>query len=472
MKKSDKLKQKRSLKKTERRKLLDQIAKLRESAETRQLTDEEKTLITQIKAQAEAIVEEVEELDVQVEEAEEEEREMEEEEKRKSPSKRQNAPVDHAVSDISDEEKRNIRNYSIARAMRAASNPKHFDGFEKEMHDEGMKEYRAAGVTNAGSGVVVPTMVLRHGGLSQRAMSVTGGTSGNKGGVTLRDEPIDYIELLKAKTPLVDQYGVQMISGLQGDLPLVRQSAAVQFGWKGEVADADETDMTLLEYKMTPHRLTGQIFVSDQLLIQSSLDIEGMINADILSSHAVTLQSAAINGAGSGSDQPLGILNDPDVIALVLGAAGGLLDWEKVQNLIQALDDQNHLMDDPKFLLATVLRTALKTGSIDAGSGLKIWDLITNRIDGYYADTSNIVPKDLSKGGADDLAAILFGNWSDYILGMWGGMEIIYDPYTRAKNAQKVYTLNVFHDGVARRPKSFAYYKDVIPVATGAGSVS
>jgi len=466
MKRSDKLKQKRTAKITAKRALISSMAGLRTIAETRMLTDEEKAKLLDIKMQAEAIVAEVEEIDMEIVDAEEEERETEktaeEEKRKKTPDGRM--PVDFSTSEMSEADKRTINTFSMAKAMRNAANLSGLDGVEKEMHEEGVRELNMSGATRNGAGVMVPMVVLRNKRFAgtSRAMSVTGGSGGNKGGVLLRDEPIDYISLLKEKTPLISQYGVQMITGLQGDLPLVRQTAATTFGWKGEVADADLTDMTLSEYKMTPHRLTGQVLVSDRLLIQSSLDIEALLNEDIISSHAVILQKAVINGAGAASNQPLGLLNDADVISLALGVNGGSLDFAKVLALIQGVDDENSLLNDPKFLLGTKLRTPLKTGDIDAGSGLKIWDLITNTIDGYYADTSNIVPKNLTKGTGTALTAIIFGNWKDYVLGQWGGLEIIFDPYTKALSGQKVYTLNVFHDGVARRPKSFSNYKDVV----------
>jgi HK97 family phage major capsid protein len=475
MKKSDQIKQRLASKKAEKRRLANSAVDLRAKVEKekRALTDEEQALIDDIKAQAETLVAEIAELEVALEAEVEAETEAETEARRKSnqgkdPESRAFAPVTFDTKELGEDQMRSVNAFSFAKAMRQAK-AGGLDGVELEMHQEGQKEMRNAQASpQGGPGVIVPMVVLRNKKI--RSMSVTGGTGGNKGGNTLRDEPIDYISLLKAKTPLFSQYGVRFVTDLSGNLPLVRQTQAVDFGWEGEEEENNLTDMTLARYELKPHRLSGTVRVSDQLLIQSSLDVESMINEDILSSHQVIIQKAIINGAGT--DQPLGLLNDPDVITLALGADGGTLDWPKVLNLIQALDDENSLLNDPKFLLGTRLRTALKSASIDAGSGLKIWDLVANTIDGYMADTSNIVPKNLEKGAKDNLTAMIFAQWSEYLFAQWGGFEIIYDPYTRARNGQKQWTLNVFHDGVARRPKSFALYKDVEAGTTGTESES
>ena len=51
-------------------------------------------------------------------------------------------------------------------------------------------------------------------------------------------------------------------------------------------------------------------------------------------------------------------------------------------------------------------------------------------MNGYKALRTNNLPKGLGEG-ADEFG-IVFGNWADYFLGQWGGIELLVDPYTQA----------------------------------------
>ena len=43
---------------------------------------------------------------------------------------------------------------------------------------------------------------------------------------------------------------------------------------------------------------------------------------------------------------------------------------------------------------------------------------------------SNAIPSNSSKGSGSNLSAILYGNFRDLYVGMWGTLEILVDPYT------------------------------------------
>ena len=71
------------------------------------------------------------------------------------------------------------------------------------------------------------------------------------------------------------------------------------------------------------------------------------------------------------------------------------------------------------------------------------------------------MPSDLKKGTGTNLSAMLFGNFSDVIVGQWGGLDIIVDPYTLKKSAQVEITMNAWHDVFVRHDESFAAIKDI-----------
>ena len=80
---------------------------------------------------------------------------------------------------------------------------------------------------------------------------------------------------------------------------------------------------------------------------------------------------------------------------------------------------------------------------------------------GYRYEDSSLVPNDLTKGTLDPAAALIFGDFSQLLLGFYSGVDIIVDPYT-GSNAGTI-RLSMFQDcDVAlRHDDSFAVCKDI-----------
>ena len=79
----------------------------------------------------------------------------------------------------------------------------------------------------------------------------------------------------------------------------------------------------------------------------------------------------------------------------------------------------------------------------------------------YRIVNTTLMPSDIIKGTGTDLSAMLFGNFADVIVGQWGGLDIIVDPYTLKKSAQVEITMNAWHDVFVRHDESFAAIKDI-----------
>jgi hypothetical protein len=80
-------------------------------------------------------------------------------------------------------------------------------------------------------------------------------------------------------------------------------------------------------------------------------------------------------------------------------------------------------------------------------------------------DTASRVASDKQKGRAfstgqirDDTVA--FGNWEDAILGMWGGWDVVVDPFTSAQTSKVNVGINAFIDNAVRDAASFAWSMD------------
>ena len=75
---------------------------------------------------------------------------------------------------------------------------------------------------------------------------------------------------------------------------------------------------------------------------------------------------------------------------------------------------------------------------------------------------SNNVPSNLTKGSGTGLSALIYGNFSDLLIGMFGQLEILVDPYTDfAKGTVGVRALQSI-DIAVRHAESFAAMQDAI----------
>ena len=81
---------------------------------------------------------------------------------------------------------------------------------------------------------------------------------------------------------------------------------------------------------------------------------------------------------------------------------------------------------------------------------------------GRCLEVSNNVPSNLTKGTGTNLSAVIYGNFADLLIGMFGQLEILVDPYTDfAKGTVGVRALQSI-DIAVRHAESFAAMQDAI----------
>ena len=89
-------------------------------------------------------------------------------------------------------------------------------------------------------------------------------------------------------------------------------------------------------------------------------------------------------------------------------------------------------------------------------------ELGRSQIAGRRFEVSNNVPSNLSKGTGSNLSAVIYGNFNDLLIGLYGTTEILVDPYTDfAKGTTGVRVLQSI-DIAVRHAESFAAMQDAI----------
>ena len=359
-----------------------------------------------------------------------------------------------AKRDISDNEKKSLGKYSFIKATRSLLPNGKLEGVELEMHQEAIKESRENGLAITGIGV--PELMMQE----KRTVSATGGSSGSEGGVMVPEEIAPLVETLTAKMVLAG-LGVDFWTGLKGNIPIPKLGS-VSTAWEGETDANADGSPTFTKETLSPNRLGAFIPITKQFLLQTSPGVEKSMQNLIIRAIAAAVELAAINGAGS-ANVPEGIINTSGIGSVAGGTDGLAPTLTHIVNLERevAVDDAD--VGSMGYLTNPKVRGKLKITAIDSGSGIMVWPVVENLLNGYKAAVTTAVPSNLTKGSSSGVcSAILFGNFLDMIIAQWGGMDIIVDPYTQAKAGQIEIVINSWWDVGIKRAVSFAAMLDAL----------
>ena len=360
------------------------------------------------------------------------------------------APLPSANIGLTPEE---ARSFSFVRAINALANPtdrKAQDAakFERECSDAvGGKMGRSA------QGFYVPVEVQKR--------DLTVGTA-TAGGNTVATNLLaaSFIDLLRNKMALTG-LGAQFLTGLSGQIAIPRQTAGATAYWVAENGAPTESQQAFDQVAMTPKTLGAFTDISRKLLLQSSIDVEGFVRNDLATVVALAIDLAGIAGTGA-SNQPTGILSTSGIGSVAGGTNGLVPTWANIVDLESAVAVANADVGSLGYLTNAKVRGKLKQVQKVAtyGDGF-IWD--DGMVNGYNTGISNQVPSNLTKGTSSGVcSAIIFGNFADLIIGQWGSLDLMVDPYSgsTAGTVRVVALQDV--DVAVRHAESFAAMKDAL----------
>ena len=209
---------------------------------------------------------------------------------------------------------------------------------------------------------------------------------------------------------LVKSLGVRTLSGLHGNVSIPKAGAGLSAGWVTEGESLDESDMSFASVTLSPKHVGGITEMSRQLIQQSAPAIEGLVRDDLSFAIAQAVDAAII--AGSGEDgQPLGIIGRTGVQTAALPASwSGVLDIEQL--LAAANITPTGWYTKPAVL--TALRKILKAST--AGSD-------------YIATAKSIGELPAASSNAAPANTAILGDWSQVLLGQWGAVELLVNPF-------------------------------------------
>lgn len=334
------------------------------------------------------------------------------------------------------------RAFSITKAITSVKANRALDGIEAEMSQMALEENQRAGVKSApGANLHIPSFVFR-----ADAQTVSE-DAGSYGGFSVVDQaPRAQVGF----TPklFLEELGATRLSGLTGGaipMPVYNDYA---FAWLTETGAITSQKNTISGPTLDPKRLGAAVPISNRYLLQSSVG-DSLIMQKLAKGYDNALQTAAINGAGTGN-VPKGILNTTGV-GLSATTIASNATWAMMVELQGLIEQANATGESLHYLMSPRLKATLKSIQKDSGSGRFLME--GNNIDGVNAHATSLVPE---LAGND---VLIYGDFSQLFIGEWGAISLQVDPYSLLKNDSVEIVVNAHADVAIAQPGAFAVNK-------------
>lgn len=327
--------------------------------------------------------------------------------------------------------------FSLSRAVMQIANGRSLEGAELEWAQEAQREMRAQGLQATGQ-IAIPTKALFRAGSADNFEA----GSGDGSGFVPTNVP-GAIAALRAPS-IIEALGTTTISGATGSLKFPRVSVNASATMEGETDANAASGLEMDELTLVPQRASAKTTYSKQLLLQGgpqvdlviAQELQAAINAKIDIEAFSLLDGASINNQSTDGTTTLTSAIAVAMEAAVLAAGGNLA-------------GARYVMSPTAYKFA---KNIPQVASVSA-----LYDLASNTFNGYPAIATPYLV-DASAG----IGQMLFGNFQQgCILALFGGIDLLVDPYSAAGNAQIVLHVNRYFDFDVRQAGALSKIIDI-----------
>ena len=341
-------------------------------------------------------------------------------------------PLETAEIGLTEKESRDV---SILKAVYAMSNPTN-----RKAQEEARFEFEASQAAKDkygrnSEGLTLPTEVM---GAWTRDIN----TSDDSGGIGTDFRRGDFIDALRDASGVI-RAGATIFPDLVDNVKIPKQTGVSTATWIATEGGAvTESELTLGSVDMSPKTISSYSEITNKMLANSSLSMETLVRNDLAAGIGKVVDTGAMTGSGS-SGQPTGINSATGVNSVTLTTASTPT-WAETVEMESLVLADNVPFNRPGYLTNSTVVGNLKTTAKASNTAVFIMDG-DNRVNGHPVTISNAV----AAGYA------YFGMWSDLLIGFFGGLDILVDPYTGSANNLTRIRATQFCDVAVRHGQSF-----------------
>ena len=343
------------------------------------------------------------------------------------------------------------RSYSFMKAVRGLVNGSGLQGLEREVSEQIAKNNG-----REARGFYAPDSFW--GG--KRDLTVGTATAGGHlvGTDHLGDQ---FVDALRARL-VFSELGARFMTGLRGDVAIPKLATGVSAGFVAENGATSEVNAVFSQITMSPKSLGAFSDVSRLLMIQSDPSVEQIVRDDLLNAIAQKIEDVAIEGGGS--NEPTGITGTAGIGSVAIGTNGGALTWDAITDLVKEVEVDNAAINGNTLAYLTnpkVKSHMASTPKVASTDSVMLMDAPWNSLYGYDLAVTNNVPSDLTKGTLSTASAMIFGDFSQLMMGFFSTPDILIDPYSQGSTGAIRIRVMQELDLAVRHAQSFAACLDI-----------
>jgi HK97 family phage major capsid protein len=350
------------------------------------------------------------------------------------------------------------RPYSLSKAIQDVTEHGGVRGLEKECSRE-----LASRLNRQPHSFFVPFDVPLSPSLNRRTLTETTGAGAIPGKMIPSGL---FIDVLRSKL-LVAKLGAQIrnfAAGERGRIQVPIKSSAANVSWVSDgIAPPAQSNMVVGGSPLTPHTISNFTDTSRRMLKLGTPDFLARIEEDVVTSVAIGIDAAALNGAGNGG-VPLGVFQNtglPYANFTANSGNGGAPAFADLCNMESIVGQANgDASADARMGFATSPQGRSKlrrTPDISGIGTLPAW-CVESGIEtllGWPALSSTSVPANLTQGSGTSLTSLAFGNWADLLVNLFSAPDVLVDPFTSSSSGGVRITVFQDVDVLVARSGSF-----------------
>ena len=249
---------------------------------------------------------------------------------------------------------------------------------------------------------------------------------------------------------VIANLGITIYNGLPAGDFKVSAMGKGSAAWADETGVASESKNTFTHVTLQPKRISAQLSYSKQFLAQDTIGAEAAIRRDIYNALVAQIQSTMLSADASGANKPAGIFNGV--------TAKNISSYKELCDVEAAVDDSN-VKGERKYLMSNKAKAILRCMPKSSLTTELVLD--GNDIDGTPVIANSDVPT----------TQYAYGDFSNIVMGTWGNVDLIVDPYTLAAENSVRIVVNAFVDWkkVRKDENVIVYGKVSAPAASTPG---
>lgn len=265
-----------------------------------------------------------------------------------------------------------------------------------------------------------------------RSFSGFGGLTGQGGESLIGTQVLPLVQILQKKLGVK---GYRVLSSLTSNITIPVQTTRNVAYVTDHLRDAaTESNPGFTPVTLTPHKISGNTTIGKELLTQVNDDVIAFVIDSLLKEISYKIEDYMLGKVVAGNPTEINY------------ASLGSIDFDDILAFQSAVSGYNLDPAAMSFVMSPSARAVLKGTPLVSSYPKFLCE--NNQINGYRAEVSGCVSNN----------NIYFGDWSKLILAIWdkGGMDVIIDPYTQAKEGNIVVVANMCIDAAIEQAGAFA----------------